>query len=97
MGNIERDHCEICGVECNIERTYIHFDYKCECHSPNHFILIRHCKDHKPLIKIENEQLFADRDQYAIQMYDKYMKAITAGEFTGSFAKFILTQTEKGA
>ncbi|KKL57103.1 hypothetical protein LCGC14_2238800 [marine sediment metagenome] len=48
MGEVESGECEICGKVGSLSRTYIHFDYKCQCHSPTHFILIRHCKDHTP-------------------------------------------------
>jgi hypothetical protein len=40
--------CEICGKKANVIRTYFHYDIKCECHSPNHFELICHCKDCVP-------------------------------------------------
>jgi hypothetical protein len=40
--------CEICGKEAILERTTFHYGIKCECHSPNHFVAINHCKDCVP-------------------------------------------------
>ena len=48
MNDIEFGKCEMCGVESYLQRTYFKYDIKCECHSPNHFELIRHCKKCKP-------------------------------------------------
>ena len=45
MEDCEFGKCEICGEKAFLERTYFHYDIKCECHSPNHFELIRHCKN----------------------------------------------------
>lgn len=44
-GVVEFGICDICKKENYMERTYFHYDIKCECHSPKHFILIIHCKD----------------------------------------------------
>jgi hypothetical protein len=44
--------CEVCGKEnVVLDRTYFNYDIsgiKCSCHNPNHFVLVRHCKDCKP-------------------------------------------------
>lgn len=48
-GEIEYGKCEICGEEAPLERTYFRYDLKCECHSPEHFELVRHCKGCKPV------------------------------------------------
>ncbi len=43
-GDIESGTCELCNKESVVlNRTYYHYDIKCKCHSPNHFILVRHC------------------------------------------------------
>jgi hypothetical protein len=46
-GAIEVGTCEVCQrEEVQLERTYFHYNIpgiKCSCHSPDHFILIRHC------------------------------------------------------
>lgn len=51
-GCVEVGKCEVCGKEdVSLRRTYFHYDIpgiKCTCHSPDHFILIRHCCDCKP-------------------------------------------------
>lgn len=43
-GEIEVGKCDICGKEGQLYRRYYHYDIQCECHSPKHFELIRHCK-----------------------------------------------------
>ena len=48
MGGAEYGKCEVCVKETTLERTYFHYDIKCDCHSPNHFELVRHCGDCKP-------------------------------------------------
>lgn len=47
-GSVEYGICEICGKETFMQRTYFRYDFKCECHSPYHFNLVRHCKDCVP-------------------------------------------------
>lgn len=45
-GAIEVGKCEVCGKEdIELSRTYFRYNLKCECHSPYHFEMIRHCKD----------------------------------------------------
>ena len=48
MGDVEHGICEICGKEDFLQRTYFRYDFKCECHSPQHFELVIHCKDCVP-------------------------------------------------
>lgn len=43
MADIERGQCDICGNISDLNRKYYHYDIKCECHSPCHFELVRHC------------------------------------------------------
>lgn len=45
MGDCEYGKCEICGKDNNLIRTYFHYNIKCDCHSPMHFEMIRHCQD----------------------------------------------------
>jgi hypothetical protein len=45
----EYGKCDICKKEGPLERTYFQYDIKCECHSPNHFELIIHCKNCRPI------------------------------------------------
>lgn len=62
MGEVEYGQCDVCKLEGILTRTYIKYDIKCECCSPNHFELIRHhisCIPEepqytRPLIKTEN-------------------------------------------
>lgn len=44
FGEMEFGKCEVCGKEAPLVRTYFRYNIKCECHSPNHFVLVRHCK-----------------------------------------------------
>jgi len=53
-GEIEFGMCEVCGKEkAQLQRTYFRYDIKCECHSPNHFSLVIHCKD---CVAVESEE-----------------------------------------
>ena len=47
-GEIMHGICEICGADADLKRTTFYYPIKCECHSPQHFISIEHCKDCKP-------------------------------------------------
>ena len=47
-GEVEFGRCDICKEDKPLERTYYHYDIKCECHSPYHFELVIHCKDCVP-------------------------------------------------
>jgi len=48
MGEIEFGKCEVCGKEAPLRRTYFRYGIKCECHSPEHVELIRHCEECTP-------------------------------------------------
>lgn len=42
----EMGKCVVCRKDnVVLQRTYFQYDIKCECHSPNHFELVRHCAD----------------------------------------------------
>lgn len=43
--------CQICGKVGQLQRTYFHYNIKCECHSPNHVELVDHCVDCTPVEK----------------------------------------------
>lgn len=43
MDNIEFGTCEICGIDSYLSRKYFRYDIKCECHTPEHFEMVRHC------------------------------------------------------
>lgn len=62
-GEIEVGKCECCGKEnVPLERTYFHYPVKCECHSPSHFIMIRHCEDCEPEEPRETKVTFKTSD-----------------------------------
>jgi len=47
-GEIEVGKCDVCGKEAQLSRQYYHYDIKCECHSPDHFEIVRHCENCTP-------------------------------------------------
>lgn len=49
MENIEFGICDVCGEEGPLQRTYWHYLIKCECHSPSHFEMQRHCSKCIPI------------------------------------------------
>lgn len=55
MGDIEFGNCEVCGKESSLQRTYWFYDKKCECCSPTHFEMKRHCNDCVPKEPIETK------------------------------------------
>ncbi|CAG7580239.1 MAG: hypothetical protein SLAVMIC_00316 [uncultured marine phage] len=48
MGECEYGICDICNREAYIDRKYYRYDIKCECHSPNHFVICYHCENCEP-------------------------------------------------
>ena len=42
-GEIENGRCDMCGQVTTVRRKYYHYDVECECHSPKHFEIVRHC------------------------------------------------------
>lgn len=45
----EYGKCEYCGKEASLGRTYWYYPVKCDCHTPTHFELVRHCNDCTPV------------------------------------------------
>jgi hypothetical protein len=58
MGDIEFGNCDTCKKEAELNRVYYRYDIKCECHSPNHFEIVRHCKDCKSKEPLETRVKF---------------------------------------
>jgi len=77
-GSVEFGKCEVCGKGTILQRTYWHYNIKCECHSPNHVEMIRHCKDCVPIepkitkIDIRTDQLKLSQSQPAISEEEIY-------------------------
>lgn len=44
-GSSEFGKCDICKQEKPLQRTYFHYDIKCECCSTKHFEMVHHCFD----------------------------------------------------
>ena len=45
MGDVEFGKCDCCGNEDFLQRKYFYYAIKCECHSPEHFEIVSHCKN----------------------------------------------------
>ena len=58
MGEIEHGKCDICKKIRDLQRKYYYYDIKCECHSPNHFELVSHCKDCEPKEPVKTRVTF---------------------------------------
>lgn len=42
--------CDVCGKEhVELRRKYYYYGIKCQCHSPEHFEIVEHCKDCEPI------------------------------------------------
>ena len=54
-GDIECGVCDICKNKRDLKRTYYRYDIKCECHSPQHFELVCHCKNCTPIEPTETK------------------------------------------
>jgi hypothetical protein len=86
-GTCESGKCEICGKEGLLQRTYFNYNIKCECHSPNHFDLVRHCKDCIPKEPRETKVFFKTEDlKNPIPLAMKIVKnALKADKSEGSW------------
>jgi hypothetical protein len=63
-GCMEYGKCEICGKEAPLQRTYFRYNIKCECHSPNHFDLVIHCKDCVPTRPKETKVILSTKKYF---------------------------------
>ncbi len=61
-GESEFDRCDICKTEAPIERKYYPYPVQCECHSPQHFEMVRHCKDCTPTEPETTKVIFKTSD-----------------------------------
>ena len=77
---IEIGKCECCGKDnVPLNRTYFRYPFQCECHSPEHFILIRHCDDCEPIEPKETKVVLKTGDlknpfAFAFKIIQKEMK-----------------------
>ena len=60
MSVIEYGKCEVCGKEGVLFRAYFHYGFKCQCHSPEHFEIVRHCADCIPQRPTKTKVVFSD-------------------------------------
>lgn len=80
QGEIEVGKCECCGKEnVTLMRTYFRYPFKCECHSPEHFILVRHCEDCEPIEPRETKVVLKTGDlkntfAFAFKIMQKEMR-----------------------
>ena len=61
-GEQECENCELCGKWKPIKRKYYHYDVDCYCHTPNHFEIVKHCKDCVPKEPTETKIWFKTID-----------------------------------
>jgi 1,4-dihydroxy-2-naphthoyl-CoA synthase len=55
-GDCEIGKCEVCGTDNQVlTRTYFMYPVGCECHSPSHFELVRHCSTCVPKEPMETK------------------------------------------
>lgn len=70
MSDMEFGKCEVCGKDnVPLFRTYFNYDIpgiKCTCHSPNHFVVIRHCCDCKATEPQYTKMEFKTEDLHSI-------------------------------
>lgn len=77
---IEVGKCECCGKDnVPLERTCFRYPFQCECHSPGHFILIRHCDDCEPIEPKETKVVLKTKDlknpfSFAFKIIQKEMR-----------------------
>lgn len=64
MGEIEYGRCEICGKENSLTRTYYHYNIKCECCSPTHFVVVKHCRGCTPKPPMEIKVYLKGKDYF---------------------------------
>ena len=57
-GSVEHGICDFCGKEDFLQRTYFRYNIKCDCHSPQHFELMIHCKNCIPIEPINTKISF---------------------------------------
>lgn len=73
-GYIEFGICQICGKPTNLERTYFEYGVKCDCHSPNYFELVIHCKDCAPVIPITTRYSKDGKIQVLVDVKPNYIR-----------------------
>lgn len=78
MGELEIGRCDLCGRDSVVlNRKYFRYDIPCACHSPSHFVLIRHCENCTPrepteiIVRLKREQ--AHTIERALQEYTARM------------------------
>ncbi len=59
MGDSEFGKCGVCGKEKQLTRTYFYYNIQCECHSPQHFEMVAHCRDCVPKEPKETRVVYA--------------------------------------
>lgn len=62
-------NCEVCGKKVvNVCRTTFYYNIKCECHSPQHFETVYHCKTCIARVPGQTKITFrTNRDEYILK------------------------------
>jgi len=61
--DVEHGECDVCGKSSDLSRMYYHYDIKCECHSPEHFEIVRHCSGCTPVPPAKTTITIKPREQ----------------------------------
>ncbi len=61
-GDAEFGKCEVCGIEAILNRKIWRYDITCQCHSPHHFDMTRHCNNCVPTQPKETKITFLTSD-----------------------------------
>lgn len=56
--DVEFGICDICRTKSTLKRKYYYYGLKCECHSSEHFELVRHCNNCEPREPEETKVIF---------------------------------------
>jgi hypothetical protein len=80
-GAVEFGKCEVCGKESTLSRTHFDYPIRCECHSPNHFEMVRHCDDCTPKEPRETKIILRTENVEECQSCEKTFFSGVSGDF----------------
>ena len=103
----EFGECCVCTDKAQLTRTYWHYDIDCDCHSPKHFEVRRHCRFCTP-----NEPLYTEvdykgykhvvptafiRKKFWIPITEKTPLCFITGDLDGKKSEPIFVRTKDGS